>query len=217
MSQQDISKICADSLRNFSKEKYDIKMKATHAHELVAAYFGYSSRNAMLADSKFPISNLTKAKVFVMIPEGEIDLRRKMLHDLSDNLPDSYTLGEAVYSPLFADDSLYTSEFPPFRSFEKLAIYFVESSERWKSVFKTFGNFQMEHIFQVKESQEEIKLTVVHAYRISEDEVSGAGQTMLTLQRVTGRIGFEKPQFQFEQWTGGARKVFKLKKAGQDV
>ena len=43
---RDIPKLCADSLRAFTKEKYGIKLKAAHAHEIVAAYLGYRSRNA---------------------------------------------------------------------------------------------------------------------------------------------------------------------------
>ena len=42
--QRDISKLCADSLRALANEKYGIKLKSAHAHELVAAYFGYRSK-----------------------------------------------------------------------------------------------------------------------------------------------------------------------------
>ena len=75
-----ISKICADSLRTFSNEKFDIKLKAAHAHELVAAFFGYSSKNALLADKKYPINNLDQAEIIVMIPDDFIDQRRRDLH-----------------------------------------------------------------------------------------------------------------------------------------
>ncbi len=217
MSQREISKICADSLRNFSKEKYNTKIKAAHAHELVSAYFGYSSKNAMLADSKFPIKNVSKAKIFVMVSSRDIDIRREQLIDISNSLPDSYTLGEAVYNPLFADNSLYKSEFPPFKSFEKLAIYYVQNSERWKSSFLVLGNFDLEHIVEVEKNEDVVKLTVNHCSRINEIELRGLGQTVLTLKRVAGRVGFEKPHVQMEKWVGNARKVFKVKSGGQDV
>ena len=129
--QQTISKLCADSLRTFTKEKYDIKLKAAHAHELVAAYFGYSSKNAMLADTKYPISNLDQAEIIVMMPDDFIDQRRKNLQGLSPELPDSYTLGEAVYVSLFSDE-WWASQYPPFRSFEKLAKYLVENNDAYK-------------------------------------------------------------------------------------
>jgi len=103
---QEISKLCADSLRTFSKEKHDIKLKATHAHELVAAFFGYSSKNTMLADIEYPISNLNLAEIIVMTPDEFIGQRRENLEGLSSELPDNYTLGEAIYDSLFWEHEL---------------------------------------------------------------------------------------------------------------
>ena len=60
--QQSISKLCADSLRALVRDKYGIKLKAAHAHELVAAYLGYRSKNALLAEKKYPISDLANAE-----------------------------------------------------------------------------------------------------------------------------------------------------------
>ena len=75
--QQSIPKLCADSLRALAKDTYGIKRKPAHAHELVAAYLGYRSKNALLAEKKYPISDLAKAEVVVMIPDEEIDQRRR--------------------------------------------------------------------------------------------------------------------------------------------
>ena len=44
----EITKACADSLRGFTQNNYGIQLKSSHAHELVAAYFGYSSRATIL-------------------------------------------------------------------------------------------------------------------------------------------------------------------------
>ena len=115
-----IPKLCADSLRTFTNKKYGVKLKAAHAHELAAAYFGYSSKNALLADKKYPITNLAQAEIIVMISDDVIDQRRKDLQGLPSELPDSYTLGEAVYTSLFSDE-WWASQYPPFRSYEKLA------------------------------------------------------------------------------------------------
>ena len=150
---KDISKNCADSLRTFTKEKYNIKLKAAHAHELVAAYFGYSSKNAMLADTKYPISNLGQAEIVVMMPDSFIDQRRNNLQDLSPELPDSYTLGEAIYTALFSDE-WWKSQYPPFRSFEKLAKYLVENNDAYQSVFSLRRDIPAHHIVVVKDDED---------------------------------------------------------------
>lgn len=58
---QHITKLCADHLRAFVNDNHGVKLKASHAHELVAAFFGYKSRAALLADTRHPLSNLTSA------------------------------------------------------------------------------------------------------------------------------------------------------------
>ncbi len=44
----EITKACADSLRAFTQNNYGIQLKSSHTHELVAAYFGYSSNATIL-------------------------------------------------------------------------------------------------------------------------------------------------------------------------
>ena len=204
--QHEIFKLCADSLRTFSKEKYDIKLKAAHAHELVAAFFGYKSKNAMLADTKYPISNLGQAEIIVMIPDYFVDQRRKNLQGLSSELPDNYTLGEAVYASLFSDE-WWASQYPPFRSFEKLAKFLVENNDAYQNVFKFYRDIPMHHIVEVKDEEDGVTLTVLHSHRTSTGEMLGVGKTTIKLPRVAGRIGYGKPQDSVEQWTGGAQRT----------
>lgn len=49
-----IAKLCANYLRTFSNN-HGVKLKSGHAHELVASFFGYKSKAAMLADNFSPI------------------------------------------------------------------------------------------------------------------------------------------------------------------
>ncbi|MDJ0710597.1 MAG: hypothetical protein QNJ14_09415 [Woeseiaceae bacterium] len=205
---RDIPKLCADSLRAFAKDNYGIKLKATHAHELVAAYLGYRSRNALLADNKYPIENLAEAKVVVMVADEEIDQRRQKLEGLSPELPDSYTLGEAVYVPLFADE-WWGSDNPPFRSFDKLAKVLVENNEAFRSVFRYRDQIPLHHFPIVKQDDDVVVVTVVHSYETTHSEMSRDGQTTITLPRVAGRIGFGNPQMSVGQFTGGARTTLK--------
>ncbi|MES2111241.1 MAG: YozE family protein [Bacteroidota bacterium] len=97
--QLEITKRCADSLRSFSQNQFGVQIKSSHAHELVAAYMGYSSRAALLADSKCPITNLRQAEILVLTPTAPIRERRAELKGLPENLPDD--IAEGVYLPLY--------------------------------------------------------------------------------------------------------------------
>jgi len=82
----DVSKLCSDFLR----ECYP-GLKATHARELVAAYFGYKSHAALLADKANSLEFLDMAAV--LVPDDYvIDERRDCLNGLPEHLPHSYKL-----------------------------------------------------------------------------------------------------------------------------
>lgn len=204
--QREIPKLCADSLRTFANEKHGIKVKASHAHELVAAYFGYKSKNAMLADTKYPLSNLEQAEVIVMMPDNFINQRRNDLEGLSSELPDSYMLGEAVYVALFSGDN-WTSKYPPFRSFEKLAKFLIDNNDSYQQLFKFYRDIPVHHVVAVSDEEDRVIITVTHSYEDSDRKLIGYGQTTINLPRVAGRIGYGKPKISVEQWTGGARRV----------
>lgn len=214
--QQDISKMCADSLRAFTNEKLNIKLKAAHAHELFSAYVGYPSKNAMLADTKYPINNLPKAKIVVMVPDSEVDRRRNDLEGLSPDLPNSYDLGEAVYTALFSD-KFWASEYPPFRSLEKAAIYLVERDYNFQQVFKFYQGIPLHHFVSVRREQDGVTLSVVHATRTSDGAMLGNGETTIELRRVAGHIGYGEPKILVEKWTGGARRLLEPLEGGHKL
>lgn len=87
-----ITKLCAQHLRILANN-YGVQLKSAHAHELVAAFFGYKSRASLLADTFFSIDNLNQAKILVLTPTLFIDERRKLLEGLSCELPDTSFLG----------------------------------------------------------------------------------------------------------------------------
>ncbi len=205
--QHEIFKLCADSLRTFSKEKYDIKLKAAHAHELVAALFGYRSKNTMLADTKYPVSNLDQAEIIVMIHDDSIDQRRQNLEGLSSELPDSFALGEAVYASLFSDE-WKASHHHPFKNFDELATFLIENNDGYQHLFRGYRDIPMQHIVEVKDEESGVFLTVTHAHRIYTGEMQGVGENTINLPRVAGRIGYGKPQISAPTiWTAGAKKI----------
>lgn len=207
-SMEHITKFCADSLRTYIKDNYDIKLKAAHAHELVAAYFGYKSRAALLVDKVAPITDLQKAEIIVMVSDSFVDQRRKQLEGLPSELPSSYKLGESVYTPLFSNN-WHASLYPPFRSFEKLAKFVIDSDSTLQQAFRFYENAPVHHILDVKSVESSILLTILHSYQISAGELLTYSQTTIKLPRVAGHIGYGKAHVSFETLTGDARKVLR--------
>lgn len=199
-------KQCADSLRSFALEKHEIKLKATHAHELVAAYFGYKSKNAAINGHEgFPVSNLCNSEIILMRPDNEIDVRRKSLDGLSPELPDSYSLGKAIFEVLF-NDQTWVSEYPPFRSYQSLAKFLVNQHEGYKFAFKGYKGSEIEHIVDAEEKPDCLLLNVLHGTRQLENDFICIGQTNIHLKRVAARIGFGNPTLRTEMHTGQARR-----------
>lgn len=104
--QLDISKLCTDFLRVKTQSETNEKLKATHARELTAAFFGYNSHAALLAENEFPLHLIETADVF--IPDvTRMDERRQRLEGLPSNLPSSQLLAEQLADYL-KQASLYT-------------------------------------------------------------------------------------------------------------
>jgi hypothetical protein len=197
--QHDIIKLCADSLRSFTLEKYGITLKAAHAHELTAAYFGYSSKNAMLADKLHPLEKLEHSSIFVMAPDVFIDQRRKELEGLSANLPDSYSLGEGVYAVLISDPWWKNSPWPPFRSFEKMAAYFADEDVRKRGPAGAYKNHVSEDI-KITHTESEVEIILFRFYRVP--NVDGVQEATITttikLPRLAGHIGYGRAHISVE-------------------
>jgi hypothetical protein len=191
--QQPISKLCADSLRTLASEVHGTKLKPTHAHELVAAYFGYRSKNAFLADEQYPISALPQAELVVTTPDEFFNKRRMSLQELSPDLPDNSILYEAIRSALLENGWL-RSPFPPFSDFDKLARSVLGRSPQYDSAFPFHRQFPHDHFVVVKEAEDSVLLTVAHAYSPQSEDAKVDGYTTITLPRVAGRIGYGAPE-----------------------
>jgi hypothetical protein len=158
----------------------------------------------MLADTKYPISNLHQAKIVVMAPDEFIDQRRTDLEGLSPELPDSYALGEGVYAALFANVQ-WASAFPPFRSFLSLVKFMAEDRGLIES--GNLYNIPRHHILDVKNLEDSVLLTIKHAYKADDGNMHVDKITTVELPRVAGRIGFGLARISEERRTGGAREV----------
>jgi hypothetical protein len=90
-----VSKECADYLRALYSNQTGHKLKASHAHELVAAFFGYKSRAALLAEQDHPLSDLPKAHI--LAPDiGLMEARRTQLSGLPADMAQSKDLAISI-------------------------------------------------------------------------------------------------------------------------
>lgn len=94
----DLSKFCADFLRSSCAPKAGetcIKLKASHARELVAAFFGYKSHAALILEKDYPLDNLEEAEI--LVPDVSLlNYRRSCLKELPTDLASSQELASRV-------------------------------------------------------------------------------------------------------------------------
>jgi hypothetical protein len=183
----EISKACADSLRAFTQKNYGIQLKSSHAHELVAAYFGYASRASLLADKQFPIGNLTDAEIIILNPSTPlVDQRLKTLGNLPSGLPPSEILSEGVYAPITADEQFSGKIWP---NLHDVAMTLMEERAQEFRMFGTnIGEMDWISEVDIKTTEPDSLVTVIFDYpaplRYSKVEI--------TLRRVAGGVGYNK-------------------------
>lgn len=208
-----ITKFCADYLRAFSNN-YDVKLKSGHAHEIVAAFFGYKSKAAMQADILCPIENLGRAQIFVLIPSLFIEQRRKCLEDLPSNLPDTYMLGEEMFVKLIAEKNFSFRVFP---SWSHLAEAFTnEYLQKYGDTIlpSNFGPFEKaRNIFnkplyefnpKIEATDARVKLTVTNRYYGSSNVHFRPIdlEVIIILERIAGKVGYGKPSISVNDISG---------------
>lgn len=187
----EITKACADSLRAFTQNNYGIQLKSSHAHELVAAYFGYASRAAMLADENSSISNLTDAEIIILNPPTLfVDQRLKNLENLPSELPGSDILAEGVYAPIVADEQF--SE----KIWSNLHDVAMALTEERAQTFEMFGNdlkgTDSIADLVIKTTESEVLMTVTFKYPANANKQLRHSAVEITLSRIAGGIGYKK-------------------------
>jgi len=195
---QQITKLCADNLRALS-DNHGVKLKASHAHELVASYFGYKSRAALLADTQYPLSNLHQSSIITLGPLAPLDMRRTSLQDLPPELPDTNTLREWFYLGLLGE-KWFASKFWP--NYEKLATFLADEYLRENRMEKVYRSPVGEGL-KVERGEDSMRLIVLRFYQIPTEKIMLDGSiyvheanitTTIQLQRMAGYIGYAKPE-----------------------
>ncbi|RUR17660.1 hypothetical protein ELY21_10955 [Legionella sp. km535] len=200
-----IAKLCADQLRVISNN-YGVKLKSSHAHELVAAFFGYKSKAALLSDTLAPIENIGQAQTFVLIPSAFIEERRKCLIDLPSDLPDSYTLGEEMFTFLAARKMLVANSFGSWVHLaEALTNEYLQINENLilpknfaptENARSIFNKPVYEFNPKLETTADGVKLTVSNKYYGSSHVNFQPIDVVLTikLKRIAGHFGYAKPE-----------------------
>ncbi|HTB21708.1 MAG TPA: hypothetical protein VK914_03270 [bacterium] len=205
---QDISKLCADSLRAYVGENHGIKLGAAHAHELVAANFGYESRAALLADTKYPLSNLKAAETVISPPLDVLELRIKRLLGESPALPDARSLAERIYSVLVAEKWILGAV---FSSFEELATLAAKEhlDRRWKKFGLNSTSIKLDIDVDVDLGADSVLLTALISRPPSEQVQERLRELKVSIKipRVAANLGYGKLQSRESRYTGGARKM----------
>jgi len=94
---------CAGHVRQHCIDYFNITLKTSHSHEVVAAFFGYDSNIAQKAEAKFPISRIEEAEV--MIPDVELlQHRLTRLNNLPDPFPTANELAVVITDFLVEQD-----------------------------------------------------------------------------------------------------------------
>lgn len=195
-----ISKLCADHLRTLSN-KHGIKLKSGHAHELVAAFFGYKSKAALLADTFFPINNIKQTNILLLTPSF-MDERRKLLEGLAFELPDSSLLVEDICLYLESIDQFSGKYFKTWKNLAEaltkeylqqhgnlvLPVYYKNISVFDKPIF----DFDP----AIEATDNQIKLNIKNAYEFSNHKFSQRIEItlLIVLFRSMRHIGYSKAE-----------------------
>jgi hypothetical protein len=204
MMNYEYSKFCSDFLREICPE-----LKASHARELAAAFFGYKSHAALLADKNFPVDYLDIAAV--LIPDlCTIHERRECLDGLPADLPGSDDLVYGLVQ-LLQDQQLFTGDVWERDGLEEFIVekYLPENLElalldgELADVIAKTNAFFYEVEFdyaEVQETKSHLMITAFGKYSGTHDPAGGAFcvdtidlEVTIELRRAAGKIAFEEP------------------------
>ncbi|TFF33436.1 hypothetical protein [Mucilaginibacter psychrotolerans] len=187
----EITKACADSLRAFTQNNYCIPLKSSHAHELVAAYFGYASRASLIADRQCPIDKLMDAEIIILNPSPPlVNQRLKSLGNLSVELPPSDVLAEGVYAPIVADEQFSGKIWPGLH--EAAMALVEERAKEFKMFGKNIGEMNWISNVNIKTTESHALMTVIFDYPANTTNALRYSKVDIMLPRIAGGIGYSK-------------------------
>jgi hypothetical protein len=205
---QHITKLCADSLRALVNHDSGNKLGSAHAHELVAAYFGYRSKAALLADTVYPLDKLKEAEFFVSPSLDILYWRVKSLMGDLPALPNAPILAKCVYSVLVAEKWISGTS---FSSAEKLVTHAAKEvlHRRWIMWGMNPASIKMDIDVKIESNESGIESTVFFSYMTSGSAPERLRDSTVSVKvpRVAANLGFGKAESYETRYTAGARKM----------
>ncbi|MET4232318.1 hypothetical protein ACVWXN_006003 [Bradyrhizobium sp. i1.4.4] len=204
-----IQKECADFLRTTFNNLTGSKLGSGHAHEIVAAYFGYCTAAALRAEPTYQLSALNEAAI--VIPDLRLmDQRMQQLNGLPTGLPNVDELASQLSSFLSANGYLsgevwYTRDLE-----EYINVSFIQK-DRMMIEDALSGEMAMTNAFFDELYIDKVSLDVGDDVLVA--NVSGAlnGEndpdkpssgdsivftTLMTFERAAGRTGYRRPELE---------------------
>lgn len=202
---QPITKLCADSLRSFTQDTYGITLKASHAHELIAAFLGYNTKAALLADTKYPISNLEKAE-FIVFDADNLDYANQRYIDFGYPHPTAYQLAEHFRLTIRKEESL-AAKFQ--YSFREVAIEIAKVQldiylESWRMAPNSM-EWEIDGHFLYFNNEEAILEAWIN-YPTNTGEMLRHSSYEIKLPRIAANLGYGSPKVVATTYAGETRK-----------
>lgn len=203
-----IYKDCADHLRVSYRHQTGGHLVAGHAHELVAAFFGYGSGSALRTDFLYPVSQLPQADI--LIPDlALMDARRQHLAGLPDDLPTSETLASGLCDFLHEAGHFSGEEWidrdllDPINEFIHRDPMMIEEDLN-SQIATTNAYFDELYLDEIvpEPNADALMVTINGSLNGTNDEdrvFSGdkiTFSTLMTFNRVAGRVAFASPDLE---------------------
>lgn len=204
-----LHKDCADYLRSYVRAVTGGKLGAGHAHELVAAYFGYGTGAALRAEATYPLSSLGQAEI--LIPDLRLmDQRVQELDGLPDDLPPVDDLASNL-SNFLNERSYFSGDIWHTRDLEEhINVAYIQEnpmmieddlSDQMAETNAYFDELYIDEV--VLNSEDDALIANVSGSLNGENDPdrtflgnSIAFTTVMTFRRVAGRVAYEKPELE---------------------
>lgn len=202
-----IQKQCADHLRAFYAAATGRRLSAGHAHELVAAFFGYPTAAALQSEAAYPIDELPRADV--LIPDlVKLEARRLGISGLPADLPDANAIASSLEEFLSASGAFSGNVWHTWNLEDYINTDFMQPNAMMiedalsGEIGLTNAFFDELYVEDVDISRSEDRLTAVATGSLNGDSDPDrafhgdkiAFVTHIELNLVAGRIGFARPE-----------------------
>lgn len=207
-----VHKECVDALRAKYRALTGNKLVAGHAHEIVAAYFGYGTAAALRAEAKHPLTSLEEAEI-LMPALAVMDQRIAELQGIPGDLPTVDELAAQI-STFLIEAGHFSGKIWSNRNIgEEVSTYAYENpltildelSGEMATTNAYFDGFYIDEA-DVSSNDEGMTVTLTGTAEGEQDQdrvFSGDKinfTTYVTFDLVAGRVAYREPEFD----TGGS-------------